>query len=145
MKYKLFKFFGLQRSGNHAVINWLLRLDEKNILFFNMVEAHRRPSEKTFCIYLPEKNVRAYTKRIEGEKVVYLDELSLFMKVGGILLCSYENARIQAIINNEERFNLPIKERFKYASKQKSFLLLRNPFNMLPSAAKMLQGNNNLG
>ena len=38
----LIKFFGLRRSGNHAVINWILGL-EPNMLFFNQVELYADP------------------------------------------------------------------------------------------------------
>ena len=35
MNYKLIKVFGIIRSGNHPIINWIMGLTQNKGLFFN--------------------------------------------------------------------------------------------------------------
>lgn len=41
MKYELWKFFGLQRSENHAILNWLIGLDQGNTFFSMMLSQEK--------------------------------------------------------------------------------------------------------
>ena len=49
MAYKLIKIFGLQRSGNHAIINWILGLSGDKTLFLN----NRKVGRSLFKIVSP--------------------------------------------------------------------------------------------
>lgn len=45
-KFRLIVFIGLQRSGNHAVINWVLSQSRGPCAFFNHVRPHQYPTER---------------------------------------------------------------------------------------------------
>lgn len=66
MQYTLWKCFGLQRSGNHAIINWIIGLNQKETLFFNMVTPGKDLLDSPSAISLPE-GTRAYVTRVDGK------------------------------------------------------------------------------
>lgn len=135
VKYSLWKFFGLQRSGNHAILNWLIGLDQENTLFFNMVRPGDDLLNKPSGVSLPE-GTRAYATRVERKRVIQPEHLEWFESNGGRLLLSYENYPIEKF--SSDQLNRPVFERFGKAVEEKNLLVLRNPFNMLPSAEKMV-------
>ena len=65
MNYNLINFFGLQRSGNHGVINWILGLDE-GILFYNNVHPNKDLKDSFWPVSIPE-NSYAYKTRVNGK------------------------------------------------------------------------------
>lgn len=134
MQYSLWKFFGLQRSGNHAILNWLIGLDQGNTLFFNLVRPGKDLLEEPSGISLPE-GTHAYATRVDGKRVLQHEYLEWFEKNGGRLLLSYENYPIEKF--SAGQLNRPVFERFGRSVEEKNLLVLRNPFNMLPSAEKM--------
>lgn len=136
MQYTLCKFFGLQRSGNHAILNWLIGLDQENTLFFNMVRPGNDLLDRPSGISLPD-GTRAYATRVRGKRVIQPEHLEWFEKNGGRLLLSYENYPIEKFSTSQ--LNQPVFQRFGQASEEKNMLVLRNPFNMLPSAEKMMR------
>ncbi|WP_281662149.1 hypothetical protein [Halomonas sp. Alg239-R46] len=136
MKYIHWKLFGLQRSGNHAILNWLIGLDQENTLFFNRVRPGRDLLDKPSGVSLPE-GTRAYATRSNGKQIIQPDELEWFEKNGGRLLLSYENYPIEKF--NSDLLNQPVIDRFGSFTEEKNLLVLRNPFNMLPSAEKLLR------
>lgn len=136
MQYTLCKFFGLQRSGNHAILNWLIGLDQENTLFFNMVRPGSDLLDRPSGISLPD-GTRAYATRVRGKRVIQPEHLEWFEKNGGRLLLSYENYPIEKFSTSQ--LNQPVFQRFGQASEEKNMLVLRNPFNMLPSAEKMMR------
>lgn len=134
MQYSLWKFFGLQRSGNHAILNWLIGLDQENTLFFNLVRPGKDLLDRPSGVSLPE-GTRAYATRVEGKRVLQPEHLEWFERNGGRLLLSYENYAIEKF--SADQLNRPVFERFGKAVEEKNFLVVRNPFNMMPSAEKM--------
>ena len=136
MEYNLYKFFGLQRSGNHAVINWLIGLNQENTLFFNMVKPGKDLLDKPSPVSLPE-GTRAYVQRVNGKRVLQPEHLDWFNEKGGNLLLGYENYPLGQFSNN--LLNKPVIDRFGKPVNEVNILVLRNPFNMLPSAEKMLR------
>lgn len=136
MQYTLWKFFGLQRSGNHAILNWLIGLDPENTLFFNMVRPGEDLLERPSGISLPQ-GTRAYATRVDGQRIIQREHLEWFENYGGRLLLSYENYPIENF--SPSQLDGPVFERFGKAVEKKNLLVVRNPFNMLPSAEKMLR------
>lgn len=92
----------------------------------------KRPS----VISLPE-GIKAYATRVEGKRVIQPENLSWFNNNGGRLLLSYENYSIDKF--SSSFLNRPAVNRFGDFTHEMNFLVLRNPFNMLPSAEKMLR------
>nr|WP_163503426.1 hypothetical protein [Halomonas socia] len=136
MQYTLWKLFGLQRSGNHAIINWMIGLDQENVLFFNNVRPGGDVLDKISGISLP-KGTKAYATREGGKRIIQPEYLTWFNDNGGCLLLSYENYHVEKF--SSSILNSSVIERFGHPGKEKNFLVLRNPFNMLPSAEKMIR------
>lgn len=136
MEYTLCKFFGLQRSGNHAVISWLIGLDQENTFFFNMVRPGEDLLKRPSGVSLP-KNTKAYATRVNGRSFLQPECLEWFKREGGRLLLSYENFPMGKF--SQRHLDKPAVDRFGHPQRNVNFLVIRNPFNMLPSAEKMLR------
>lgn len=139
MSYDLYKFFGLQRSGNHAVINWLVGLDQQGFIFFNNVDWKKPISESVSAVSLPP-GIKAYASRESKKsppviKHEYINNLSLIE--GGKLLFSYENMNMSSYV--DKRINRNIVASFGSPISKTNILIVRNIFNMLPSAARMVR------
>lgn len=136
LKYNLWKVFGLQRSGNHAILNWVNGLDVENSLFFNNVKVGKPLLEKSSGVSVPP-GVRAYAERVGGKKIINKHYLNDFKSNGGRLVVSYENydvSRFNSTELNSDIFNL-----FGEPVVQHNLVVLRNPFNMLVSAEKLVR------
>ncbi|WP_161490476.1 hypothetical protein [Roseovarius indicus] len=132
--YQLIKVFGLQRSGNHAVLNWLLSLDQENMLFFNNLKLDQDILEAPSPVSLPG-GVRAFSRRIEGKPFFYPELVDQFRTDGGTLVCSYEQIDMGSF--DENRLDKRVFDEFGPASSRKNVLIVRNPFNFLPSIYKL--------
>lgn len=135
MQYSLCKFFGLQRSGNHAIINWLIGLDQDRTLFFNMVRPGESLLDKPSGVSLPE-GTKAYATRVDGKIVIQPDYLDWFKCEGGRLLLSYENYPIGRF--SQSFLDQPAINLFGNPYNNINFLVIRNPFHMLSSAERMI-------
>lgn len=138
MSYHLIKIFGLQRSGNHAVINWLLGLNAERMLFFNMLRPGAALREKPSAISLPD-GVQAYARRVNGKRELHPELIEAFRAEGGELVCSFENVNLNAF--DQALIDTPIRAEFGDPVSRCNIVVLRNPFNMLPSAYRMLEKN----
>jgi hypothetical protein len=104
---------GLQRSGNHAIINWIRRQAGENTLFFNDVDP-----ERPFEIERMPKAERAQEPRQSYDCVLY----------------SYED-RVLELINSESfypqinPFGIEVDQRY-------DVVIYRNPFNSFASRLK---------
>ncbi|WP_022728611.1 hypothetical protein [Fodinicurvata sediminis] len=138
MSYNLWKLFGLQRSGNHPIINWLMGLDQENTLFFN----RRKPGVDLFDdpsgVSMPEGH-KSYAIRVDGKKQLNEDLVDEFKRrsTRRNLLVSFENYDLRKF--DEDLLDKPIVEHFGTPQSRTNFIVLRNPFNMLASKEKMLR------
>ncbi|RUR27849.1 hypothetical protein ELY33_14755 [Vreelandella andesensis] len=135
MHYDVWLFFGLQRSGNHAVINWLAGLSPDDLLIFNNVRPGGPLLKNRSGVSFPTE-VKAYAERIDGKIVINEEYVDFFKSIGGRLLVSSENYPVRRF--NEESILNPIVSVFGPPQKCLKLFVLRNPINMLPSAEKML-------
>lgn len=108
------RIVGLQRSGNHAIINWIMKQSGGNALFFNDIEPEN-PLE-------PTRMSSSYIENINP---------------GGAYDCviySYED-RLLNLINREgyypqnNIYNTTVDKRF-------DIVIIRNPFNVFASRLK---------
>lgn len=135
MKYSLWKFFGLQRSGNHAVLNWLLGLDQPNTLLFHQVRAGEDLLDNPAGVSVPDGTL-AYANREKGKKKVHPENIDYFSRLEkGNLLLTYEGYRIGEL--NDSFLNKPALDRFGSPETSINITVIRNPFNMLPSYYKL--------
>jgi len=107
---KEIRFIGLQRSGNHAVINWILKQCKSNYLFFNDVD----PVD-------PLSRSRIVEESCNSNEV-------------GCLLYSYEDRLLNVISSAKfypkvNTYNTKIKKRY-------DVLVIRDPFNLFASRLK---------
>lgn len=104
---------GLQRSGNHAIINWIRRQAGENTLFFNDVDP-----ERPFEIERMPKAEREQQPRECYDCVIY----------------SYED-RVLELINHDSFY--PQSNRFGIDADQRfDVVIFRNPFNSFASRMK---------
>lgn len=101
-----------------------------------MVEPGVDLLDKLSAVSLPE-GTRAYASRVNGKRVIKSEHLDWFTENGGRLLISYENYAIERF--SSDKLNHVIFERFGRATQERNLLVLRDPFNMLPSAEKMVR------
>lgn len=125
-KYEI-KFFGLKRSGNHAIINWLMSYFPEPVWFINCITPYTNP----FTMKEKWKAVQSAYKQFRNCKIYYEEpELKTCKKY--CLLLSYENFNISEL---KKRTLLPDQIRNKIGKSEiyKDVLLLRDPFNNLAS------------
>ena len=104
---------GLQRSGNHAVINWIIKQSGKNVLFFNDVDPENPLDESR--LHSPNN--------IETSDECY-----------DCVIYSYED-RILDLISHKNYY--PQKNITNISAGQRiDVIILRNPFNALASRMK---------
>jgi hypothetical protein len=142
VKYGVVNFFGLQRSGNHAVLNWLLGLDEENSLFFNNIQIEQDIRTSSVAVSVPA-GVKAYKQRVDGKLLINEHYINDFKNNGGTVVCSFENQNLD--FYNQIKINQLTENYFGKALKIKNIILIRNPFSMIQSTANVLrkwQGEN---
>jgi hypothetical protein len=138
MSFELTKIFGLHRSGNHAIINWLLGLNVEGMFFINNLHAGKDVLANPSGISLP-KEVKTFATREGGVETVHYEAVDAFRKTGGTLVCSFENLDMNAFDNDE--LNAPIVKEFGKPFHETNIIVLRNPFNVMPSTYKRLERN----
>lgn len=107
---KEIRFVGLRRSGNHAIINWILKQSEQPVLFYNNVYPNN-----PFCKY-PEKGSLNYSEY-------------------ALRLYSLEDRVLPTIASNKV---YPQKTVFNDSviDERIDVLILRDPFNLFASRLK---------
>lgn len=139
-KKMILSVFGLQRSGNHMLINWLIGLEGFNPLFFNYVKLYESPV-KTFVPVSVPKSARVLKLRENGEVV---NTGVPFIEGGGTkngnILCSYENINLDKL--DIVKLNKSLRNDFGEYDDIKRFVLVRNPLNFFESyRKKLVKGN----
>lgn len=132
----LIRFFGLRRSGNHAVINWLLGLLERP-LFLNDVALYGSPVQ-TFSTVTVPRGVR--TLRFGNRLLLSLGSRTLgavqFVRGGGParngdVLCSYENVELRQL--DRARLAASLAGDLGEYGVVRDILVVRNPLNLAAS------------
>jgi hypothetical protein len=121
------RIFGLRRSGNHAVINWLTRNAPGRSIFFNNCKAGENPFKAHNGIEIDGQHVRragAKAKRL-ARKVGH----------GATVFFSYEN-----VMPHEDR-KKPINPGVEDDDITHDVIIARDFLNWAASLVKKLQGN----
>ncbi len=125
----LIKFFGLRRSGNHAVANWILGLEE-NMLFLNQINLYEDPVATHSPVSIPE-DVRSPKVRVDA-KVQKRDILiHNDATLNGNIICTYEHVDMNRLDMN--KLNISIYSKLGYYGNDLNVFVLRNIFNVIPS------------
>ncbi|MEL4897319.1 hypothetical protein [Crocosphaera sp. Alani8] len=145
-------FFGLRRSGNHAIQNWIIRQNNSSFVHLNDVKlySNKNPyksfSKATISGINPlvyHKNIIKYKRYLRylnnpkyeykyGRNVLELDRERLrYYRTKSLIMHTYEHYSLSQVMgdwfeNQRDKFLGKSKERF-------DILLLRDPFNLFAS------------
>lgn len=145
-------FFGLRRSGNHAIQNWIIKQNNSSYVLLNNVKLYTNQNPyQSFCeatisgicplVYHKGPNkYRRYLKYLANSRVEYryggdrteLDRIRLReYKLKSLIIHSYEHYSLSHVLGDwfEEK-----RDKFIGKSQQKfDILILRDPFNLFAS------------
>ncbi|AXT36129.1 hypothetical protein D1820_14740 [Phaeobacter sp. LSS9] len=124
------RLFGMRRSGNHAVANWLQRnAPGQQALFFNNCKSARMPLSH-------HQGIERNTVGLSRSEARDLPELGASMASGGLLLISYEDT-----VPSDYSLDRPVSGDLDERLLSGDILLLRGFLNWSASLLKKLQGN----
>ena len=115
---KIIQFCGLQRSGNHAVINWIIGQEFSKTCFINGVFPGANPWLKNWGVSYPNYPYWPKDRDVRGAFVSK-----------DIVICSYENREIEKISRDSDL--LP--KYFGNSRESYSLIILRDPYNTFAS------------
>jgi hypothetical protein len=124
------RFVGMQRSGNHAVLNWIFSQAPEVRCFLNFIPVDANPfiyfqSKGTYKEFDQGDFLRKFNLRLE--RLGFHSAKSLFMY-------SYEDDPLDAVFSEQFERN---HDRWVWKSEKRfDVLLLRDPFNLFSSRMK---------
>lgn len=134
MDYELVKVFGLQRSGNHAIINWIIGHNPERTLFFNNRRMGQPLLKSPSGVSVPV-GVKAHATRHNGTIQINNHLVRDFREFGNRVVVSFENLNLSQF--KDEIINEPIFEIFGRPVNQTNVVIIRNPFNLLVSLSEL--------
>lgn len=124
-----FKFIGLSRSGNHAIINWIIEQINGSYCFLNCTEPKYNPF--TSARPLNDEGI-TYTSNIPDFNLE--QEQSGNFSKKDYLLYSHEDCFLGSV--NHRLFQQNKQEWIGETENSKNILILRDPFNLFASRIK---------
>jgi len=117
---------GMQRSGNHAIINWIMKLCTGKICFLNNVDPLKNP----YLTYKDKdlKNINEHDFKLDKNK-------SGKMIKKDYLIYSYEEYPLQEVF--DEEFDKNHDKFIGKSLKKIDVLVLRDPYNFFASRIKL--------
>lgn len=129
MNKREFKFVGMSRSGNHAIINWVIQQLKGRYCFLNCVE----PKYNPFLTARPlREGGKTYKTNIPSFDLQ--QERSGRLTDKDYLLYSYEDCFLGSVTH--EIFNKNREDWLGKTTEHKTLLILRDPFNLFASRIK---------
>lgn len=128
-----YRFFGMQRSGNHAVINWVIRNLQEDNLFLNCCSARKSPYETFTQVEVNGQDIAKPKQAAQG-----IDGVASELKSPFSLLVSYENHA--PTVKNLEEISQP---NYKATDFDVNVLIYRSYANWLASYVKLVQSRLN--
>lgn len=121
---KEFRVVGLQRSGNHAIINWILSQCLGKGLFLNFVKPNANPYATAV-----QNQLGKFTKHFD------LKRERIILSYKDYLLYSYEDDYLEKVFSDQFEAQ---HDRYVGISKRRfDILILRDPYNLFASRIKM--------
>ncbi|MDY6784670.1 MAG: hypothetical protein SW833_19350 [Cyanobacteriota bacterium] len=116
---KEIRVVGLKRSGNHAIINWMLQQEKGNVKHLNNI--------------FPGKNPYRFLAEHYSDPQLHQDARGKFSPKD-CLIYSYENCRLSKAIDPEieQKHDIYLGK----SAERYDVVILRDPFNMLASMVK---------
>ena len=124
---------GLQRTGNHAIINWLYAQYPELKCYLNGVEANRNP----FLTFSKKGTVRQFDAEFHKKIRIIHERLGVFRRKA-LLIYNFEDYSLEEVFSAcFEKHH----DRWVGASaKQFDVLVLRDPFNLFASRIRREEG-----
>lgn len=131
-----FRFVGMSRSGNHAIINWILDQLQGNYLFLNCAEPKYNPFTSARPLEMGGKTYLTNISNFEQEK-----EIAGNFSKKEYLLYSYEDCFLGGL--NHSSYKKHHDEWVGKSANRKDILIMRDPFNLFASRIKsnLLRGH----
>ncbi len=123
------RFIGLQRSGNHALINWIFNQSKEKKCLLNWVQADSNP----FFSFHRKSTLREFQPDFTKKFSLNLEKSGIFSKKE-LLIYSYEDESLEKIAtqNFEEKHDMWVGR----SKIRQDILLMRDPFNLIASRLK---------
>ncbi len=126
---KEIRFVGLQRSGNHAIINWIYSQCSEPRCHLNWVKVDQNP----FYCFQRRATVREFQKDLFTKFNINAEKIGLFARKN-LFMFSYEDESLEKIVS--EKFEKNHDMWIGRSKKRYDLLLLRDPFNLFASRLK---------
>jgi len=126
---KEIRFVGLQRSGNHAIINWIYCQCSEPRCHLNWVKVDQNP----FYCFQRRATVREFQKDFFTKFNINAEKIGMFSKKN-LFMFSYEDEHLEKIVS--EKFEKNREMWIGRSKKRYDLLLLRDPFNLFASRLK---------
>jgi hypothetical protein len=130
INHKEIRILGLQRSGNHAIINWIFTQCKELKCYLNFVKPHSNP----FLSFERRGTVREFQKDFFEKFNIHKEKLGIFSRKES-LIYSYEDEFPEEVFLSET-FS---KNRVRWVGESQekyNLLILRDPFNLFASRLK---------
>lgn len=129
------RFFGIPRSGNHAVIEWFLKnIGEEDAIFFNNCLEGDPFTKFSYCTFFHDGHLRKHRANIYRKRNKHFDALLTKAKTAKALVLSYEIMQIddasRARLWDSAKMSVPL---------QSDFFVLRSPLNLVASLIKRIR------
>ncbi len=124
-----FRILGLSRSGNHAIINWLINQIEGKYLFLNCTEPKFNPFDTSRPL---DNEGRSFLTNLEGYDLQEEQKGRFFRK--DYLIYNHEDCFLGPVNRASQKKKM---EKWLGSSRvQRDILILRDPFNLFASRMK---------
>lgn len=128
------RFIGLQRSGNHALLNWIFAQSPEKKCLLNWVQ----PAQNPFYSFHRKSTLRELQPDFHKKFNLNLEKCGIFSKKE-TLIYSYEDDSLDKIACEEFEKN---HDRWIGRSRHRyDILLIRDPFNLIASRLKRDDGD----
>jgi len=124
---KKYRIFGIRRSGNHAIINWLRYKSYGSLIHFNDCHIqNNHTNDRNIFFYNNKKHIFSIIRLNNNKrKNIKLDNLIKKKEHTDFCIISYENKYVNSKFNDNV-----------YSDFKKDIIILRDPYNLLASILK---------
>jgi hypothetical protein len=129
-KIPVWRFFGIPRSGNHAIIEWFLRnLNSEKTIFLNNCGPEDPFTTFSYCNFTHEGILRKHRGNIHRDRNQHFDRLMEMRDTASNLVISYETI----MPSTAERRKLARLDMSNLQMKH-DFSIIRSPLNLMASS-----------
>jgi len=128
------KIIGMQRTGNHAIVNWIYSQCDELKCVLNHIPINRNP----FIAFSKKGTVKEFNQNFKQKLNITAERLGFFAPKK-LLIYTYEDEIIQDVFN---KFSEKKHNSWVGASKTRyELLIIRDPFNLFASRLKRDDNN----